>query len=192
MTTTTKTIREIQYIGPDGQPLEYVPTSTSAGQAITHHPRLSTSSTGGGGGGYEGYPPSIENRSASTTAQPAFVGGQPGQSGGPQQAYANYAEYPHRPPTPPSPSDRSNSPPPQHREPGRIFILSKSFLRIYHFRNIFTIAIFVDFQESYMELPEKRNTFCNDFIYIGSFLKFLFCLRLCKFKKTFSTQSIML
>ena len=116
MTTTTKTIREIQYIGPDGQPLEYVPTSTSAGP-ITHHPRLSTSSTGG----YEGYPPSIENRSASTTAQPAF-GGQPGQSGGPgQQAYANYAEYPHRPPTPPSPSDRSNSPPPQHREPGKIF-----------------------------------------------------------------------
>ena len=32
---------------------------------------------------------------------------------------ANYVEYPHRPPTPPSPSDRSASPPPQHREPGK-------------------------------------------------------------------------
>ncbi|CAB4058218.1 CTNND2 [Lepeophtheirus salmonis] len=27
------------------------------------------------------------------------------------------ADYPHRPPTPPSPSDKSNSPPPQYREP---------------------------------------------------------------------------
>ena len=33
-----------------------------------------------------------------------------------------YVEYPHRPPTPPSPSDRSNSPPPQHREPGKLKI----------------------------------------------------------------------
>ena len=37
MTTTTKTIREIQYIGPDGQPLEYVPTSTSAASDL-HSP----------------------------------------------------------------------------------------------------------------------------------------------------------
>lgn len=122
VTTTTKTIREIQYIGPDGQPLEYVPTSTSAAP-LSHHPRLSTSSvtggydpssTGGGGGqGGGGYPPPIENRSSST----AFGGpGGPNPQGG-QQAYANYAEYPHRPPTPPSPSDRSSSPPPQHREP---------------------------------------------------------------------------
>jgi len=37
VTTTTKTIREIQYIGPDGQPLDYVPSG--AGQA-----RLSSSS----------------------------------------------------------------------------------------------------------------------------------------------------
>ena len=126
MTTTTKTIREIQYIGPDGQPLEYVPTSTSAALPLSHHPRLSTSSVTGGydpssaGGGVPGqggggYPPPIENRSSST----AFGGpGAPNSQGG-QQAYANYAEYPHRPPTPPSPSDRSSSPPPQHREPGK-------------------------------------------------------------------------
>ena len=25
MTTTTKTIREVQYIGPDGQPLDFIP-----------------------------------------------------------------------------------------------------------------------------------------------------------------------
>lgn len=25
MTTTTKTIREVQYIGPDGQPIDFVP-----------------------------------------------------------------------------------------------------------------------------------------------------------------------
>ena len=94
VTTTTKTIREIQYIGPDGQPLDYVPTST--GQA-----RLSTSSYDTGGG----YPP-IENV------------GYYGPQGQQPPGYANYAEYPHRPPTPPSPSDRSSSPPPQHREPG--------------------------------------------------------------------------
>ena len=143
MTTTTKTIREIQYIGPDGQPLEYVPTSTSAALPLSHHPRLSTSSvTGGydpsstvpggnGQGGGPGYPPSIENRSSSA----AFggPGGQPNPQGGPQQAYANYAEYPHRPPTPPSPSDRSNSPPPQHREPGKIIDFVSVFGFFYEF-----------------------------------------------------------
>merc|ERR1740129_2497953 len=127
VTTTTKTIREIQYIGPDGQPLEYVPTSGTSASAITHHPRLSTSSAGGYDpssaglppGGYPG-PPPIEQRSSSS----AFGGPggppplpPPGGGGQQQQGYANYAEYPHRPPTPPSPSDRSNSPPPQHREP---------------------------------------------------------------------------
>ena len=44
--------------------------------------------------------------------------GQPPQQPLPQN-YADYGEYPHRPPTPPSPSDRSNSPPPQHAQPGR-------------------------------------------------------------------------
>ena len=105
VTTTTKTIREIQYIGPDGQPLEYVPTTTSSG----------------------GYP-QLENRSGSSAGPQgppgAYLQQQP-------PGYANYAEYPHRPPTPPSPSDRSSSPPPQHREPGKTFTTAKALrLRI--------------------------------------------------------------
>lgn len=102
VTTTTKTIREIQYLGPDGQPLEVVP-----GQPPPVHPRISTSSNP-----YEPYngPPQ----------QPVYSGG--GAAGDYEQfnnhGHPNYAEYPHRPPTPPSPSDRSVSPPPQHREPG--------------------------------------------------------------------------
>ena len=97
VTTTTKTIREIQYIGPDGQPLDYVPSG--AGQA-----RLSSSSAAG----VQPFP------------QLSYGGqDQQQQNQQPQHGYANYAEYPHRPPTPPSPSDRSNSPPPQHREPGK-------------------------------------------------------------------------
>lgn len=103
VTTTTKTIREIQYIGPDGQPLDYVPSG--AGQA-----RLSSSSA-------PAVPPGYPQLS---------YGGQDQQQQQqqPQHGYANYAEYPHRPPTPPSPSDRSNSPPPQHREPGKkVFVL---------------------------------------------------------------------
>lgn len=99
VTTTTKTIREIQYIGPDGQPLDYVPSG--AGQA-----RLSSSSAPAVPPGYP---------------QLSYGGQDQQQQQQPQHGYANYAEYPHRPPTPPSPSDRSNSPPPQHREPGKAF-----------------------------------------------------------------------
>ena len=112
VTTTTKTIREIQYIGPDGQPLDYVPSG--AGQA----PRLSSSSAA------PGYP------------QLGYGGGQDQQQQPqqqPQHGYANYAEYPHRPPTPPSPSDRSNSPPPQHREPGNRKYVPKKKDRISSF-----------------------------------------------------------
>ena len=102
VTTTTKTIREIQYIGPDGQPLDYVPSG--AGQA-----RLSSSSAAG----VQPFP------------QLSYGGqDQQQQNQQPQHGYANYAEYPHRPPTPPSPSDRSNSPPPQHREPGKTYSFS--------------------------------------------------------------------
>ena len=150
VTTTTKTIREIQYIGPDGQPLEYVPTSGTSASAITHHPRLSTSSAGGYDpssaglppGGYPG-PPPIEQRSSSS----AFGGPggppplpPPGGGGQQQQGYANYAEYPHRPPTPPSPSDRSNSPPPQHREPGKIYL----FIFVLFWASLQVLAIFLE------------------------------------------------
>ena len=111
VTTTTKTIREIQYIGPDGQPLEYVPTSTTA----TGQPRLST--TGYDPNSY----PQLENRGYYGQQGPGPPPQAPGQP--PLPAYANYAEYPHRPPTPPSPSDRSSSPPPQHREPGIVIFI---------------------------------------------------------------------
>ena len=67
-----------------------------------------------------------------------FQGGDPSQRGGFQDYdpySSNYVEYPHRAPTPPSPSDRSASPPPQHREPGKananfLFVLSTCFDRI--------------------------------------------------------------
>ena len=112
-----------------------MPTSGASASAITHHPRLSTSSAGGYDpssaglppGGYPG-PPPIEQRSSSAAfGGPGGPPPLPPPGGGgqqQQQAYANYAEYPHRPPTPPSPSDRSNSPPPQHREPGKIIYIS--------------------------------------------------------------------
>ena len=107
VTTTTKTIREIQYLGPDGQPLEFVPGGPA--DPYSNGP----TNGGGGGGAYPGGP-----------HQPVGYGDyeQYGQGGPPQQmpqTYADYGEYPHRPPTPPSPSDRSNSPPPQHAQPGR-------------------------------------------------------------------------
>jgi len=117
VTTTTKTIREIQYLGPDGQPLDL----SSGGHPVTAgapppvHPRLSSSGSGPGNNyeQYNGYDPRY-----------AAYGD---YAGAPQQGYpppnnaaavGGYAEYPHRAPTPPSPSDRSASPPPQHREPG--------------------------------------------------------------------------
>jgi hypothetical protein len=113
VTTTTKTIREIQYIGPDGQPLDYVPTThVGGGPPPQPQPRLSTSSsTAGYDHQHQGYPP-LEAASGEGYYNPNA-----GQPQPPQHGYANYAEYPHRPPTPPSPSDRSSSPLPQHREP---------------------------------------------------------------------------
>ena len=121
MTTTTKTIREIQYLGPDGQPLEFVP----GGPADQY-----SNGPTNGGGAYPG------------AHQPVGYGDyeQYGQGGPPQQmpqTYADYGEYPHRPPTPPSPSDRSNSPPPQHAQPGRkprpiLFIASLEFFDLLH------------------------------------------------------------
>ena len=132
MTTTTKTIREIQYLGPDGQPLDYVPNAANnTGNGPPQvHPRLHGNQNyeqmgdpvyGGNGVNNQGhyhnqgvYPPQSSGDN---------TGGAPyNQEGGNYPPGANaYAEYPHRPPTPPSPSDRSNSPPPQHREPGKNF-----------------------------------------------------------------------
>eukprot|EP00095_Tigriopus_kingsejongensis_P008550 maker-scaffold989_size72935-snap-gene-0.8 protein:Tk08550 transcript:maker-scaffold989_size72935-snap-gene-0.8-mRNA-1 annotation:"catenin delta-2" len=117
VTTTTKTIREVQYLGPDGQPIEFVPSS-SAGAPPPVHPRLSTSSAGGNGAPPpQAYDPYSANSPNGYPHDPRFQQPNYGdyEQYGPQ--YGNYAEYPHRPPTPPSPSDRSASPPPDHREP---------------------------------------------------------------------------
>ena len=140
MTTTTKTIREIQYLGPDGQPLDYVPNAANApgnGGPPQVHPRLHGNQNyeqmgdpvyGGNGVSnqvhyHNQYPPQSSGDNP---------GGVPfNQDGGNYPPGANaYAEYPHRPPTPPSPSDRSSSPPPQHREPGRALHLSN--FRLFH------------------------------------------------------------
>lgn len=117
VTTTTKTIREIQYLGPDGQPIEFVPSSSSGGPPPVH-PRLSTSSNAGGAPPPQVYDPYSVN-GPNGYGDPRFQQPEFGdyEQYGPQ--YGNYAEYPHRPPTPPSPSDRSASPPPDHREPGK-------------------------------------------------------------------------
>ena len=37
MTTTTKTIREVQYIGPDGQPLDYIPGQDNGQYTFDNH-----------------------------------------------------------------------------------------------------------------------------------------------------------
>lgn len=127
VTTTTKTIREVQYLGPDGQPLDM---SQHGGGPPPVHPRLSTSSIPQGlppnyeqmngmmPTGYDPrYPPQLgygdyEQYAPNNGAPPP-----PGTQYPPNGGTTNYAEYPHRAPTPPSPSDRSASPPPQHREP---------------------------------------------------------------------------
>ena len=107
VTTTTKTIREIQYLGPDGQPLEFVPGGAD--------PYSNGPTNGGYPGGGGGHPQSVGYGDYEQYGQQP---GQPPQQPMPQ-TYADYGEYPHRPPTPPSPSDRSSSPPPQHAQPGR-------------------------------------------------------------------------
>ena len=129
MTTTTKTIREIQYLGPDGQPLDYVPNAANPpGSGPPQvHPRLQGSQDydpmgDPRYGGNEVSPPGHYHNQG--VYQPHSTGEETSgvpydQGGGNYPPGANaYAEYPHRPPTPPSPSDRSSSPPPQHREPG--------------------------------------------------------------------------
>ena len=159
MTTTTKTIREIQYLGPDGQPLEYVPNSANPnGNGPPQvHPRLHGNqnydqlqgdqgygNVGGNGGGHyhpQGvYPQSSgDNGGGGHYEQEGVNNYQPG-------ANHPYAEYPHRPPTPPSPSDRSNSPPPQHREPGKkiiTFSLSYFVAFILLYISLFSMFIFI-------------------------------------------------
>ena len=83
VTTTTKTIREVQYIGPDGQPIDFVPG--------------------------ENGPIPYDNH----------IGDYQNQHFGDYQHYPqHYTDY-NRPPTPPTPSERSTSPLPNHRLPGK-------------------------------------------------------------------------
>uniref|UniRef100_A0A0K2SWA9 Catenin delta2like [Bombus terrestris] n=1 Tax=Lepeophtheirus salmonis TaxID=72036 RepID=A0A0K2SWA9_LEPSM len=129
VTTTTKTVREVQYLGPDGTPLSYIPQQAAGnngngyriGGNSTYEPVNTYSSPpsnsshtyGSGGGDYEshrfngsGDPPRPHSSLHHSTLHLNDGSGE-----------EIPADYPHRPPTPPSPSDKSNSPPPQYREP---------------------------------------------------------------------------
>ena len=86
MTTTTKTIREVQYIGPDGQPIDFIP-----GQ----EPQFAYDQSD-----YQNYQLYQQQQLQQ------------------QLAAAGQLQY-NRPPTPPTPSERSSSPQPNHRVPGR-------------------------------------------------------------------------
>ena len=88
VTTTTKTIREVQYIGPDGQPLDFIPGEHAAAGLAYHE--YNGGPGGPGLGDYQNY-----------------------------QMYSQMAGQYNRPPTPPTPSERSTSPLPSHRVPGR-------------------------------------------------------------------------
>lgn len=144
VTTVTKVVREVHAVGPDGQPLDYVPMPAGyayhmAGQepyppgdaarhfagdpyrpsyaAYEHYPAYGSTQYGQGLGLGQG----------SQLGSQGSQGG-PGSGTGsyPPTAYSdagNYAEQPpygdrlgDRPPTPPSPSDRSDSPPPQQHD----------------------------------------------------------------------------
>jgi len=88
VTTTTKTIREVQYIGPDGLPIDFIPGQEG---------------TGYNNGAHMDY----QNQQ--------FADYQLYQQ---QQQQQQQQQYPHdynRPPTPPTPSERSNSPLNNHR-----------------------------------------------------------------------------
>ena len=98
----TPGLREVQYIGPDGQPLDFVPEQ---GLGYEYN-----------GGGAEDYQSNLL------------------QGAGDYQNYQMYAQMAalsqpgqyNRPPTPPTPSERSSSPPPSHRVPGRTCYFSQA------------------------------------------------------------------
>ncbi|KAJ1519856.1 hypothetical protein ONE63_004098 [Megalurothrips usitatus] len=119
VTTVTKVVREVHAVGPDGQPLDYVPMPGGYGYHMA-----------GAGPGQEPYPnadaarhfPGDPYRPSYTDYEhyPAY-GNAHGQYGayGDASNYAEQAPYGglgDRPPTPPSPSERSDSPPPQQHD----------------------------------------------------------------------------
>ena len=97
VTTTTKTIREVQYIGPDGQPIDYIPDEN------------------GGQFAYENHNPISDYQNHQFADYQMYAAQQQQQQ---LQQHQQYQDY-NRPPTPPTPSERSSSPPPSHRVPGR-------------------------------------------------------------------------
>ena len=97
VTTTTKTIREVQYIGPDGQPIDYIPDENGGQFAYENHNHISD---------YQNHQFADYQMYAAQQQQQQL------------QQHQQYQDY-NRPPTPPTPSERSSSPPPSHRVPGR-------------------------------------------------------------------------
>ncbi|XP_071533518.1 uncharacterized protein p120ctn isoform X16 [Panulirus ornatus] len=139
ITTTTKVIRELHHIGPDGEVLDsyqvgdynpYGQAPPQPGYAMDSYRPHSPASEAGSRSRYEGYPPTsnagyeYDPYSRGPPAHQDYpydqVGyppqTQPGYSGHYRDAAGNYVDpgYLQRPPTPPSPSERSESPPP-HR-----------------------------------------------------------------------------
>ncbi|XP_068239527.1 catenin delta-2 isoform X13 [Palaemon carinicauda] len=140
ITTTTKVIREVRHIGPNGEVVEYpggeydsyvqAPPS-QPGYAMDPYRPHSPASEAGSRSQYEGYPPTsnagyeYDPYSRGPPSRQEYPYGQvgyppqneAGYSGHYRDAAAgNYVDpgYLERPPTPPSPSERSESPPP-HR-----------------------------------------------------------------------------
>ncbi|KAK8400817.1 hypothetical protein O3P69_002536 [Scylla paramamosain] len=143
ITTTTKVIREVHHIGPDGEVLDSLPLGeypyaqapVPPGYAMDSYRPHSPSSEAGSRSRYEGYPPTSTagydydpySRGPRGDYPYDQVGYPPPQT---QASYSghfrgdgagNYVDpgYLQRPPTPPSPSERSESPPP-HRTMHRV------------------------------------------------------------------------
>ena len=110
VTTTTKTIREVQYIGPDGQPLDFMPGEHEAAGSAYHD--YNGSQAGPMLGDYQNY---------QMYSQMAALSGQPGQY--------------NRPPTPPTPSERSTSPLTSHRVPGKLLCFRLQVPKVHHFKS---------------------------------------------------------
>ncbi|XP_050736091.1 catenin delta-2-like isoform X20 [Eriocheir sinensis] len=143
ITTTTKVIKEVHHIGPNGEVLDthplgeypYAQAPAPPGYAMDSYRPHSPSSEAGSRSRYEGYPPTS---TAGYDYDPYSRGPrgdypydqvgypppqtQPGYSGHFRgDGAGNYVDpgYLQRPPTPPSPSERSESPPP-HRTMHRV------------------------------------------------------------------------
>ena len=102
VTTTTKTIREVQYIGPDGLPIDFIP---------------------GQEGSYNGHGGHMDYQNQQFADYQLYQQQQ-------QQQQQQYPHDYNRPPTPPTPSERSNSPLNNHR--GKKFSGLKEHVRVRH------------------------------------------------------------